>query len=159
MIVAYMLVHWVCLMEFKFEFEFHLVESLFKISKTFFFSILSLPCFWPIFACSVVTQSPLPLLDLFCLVRRFTPPSPPGRSPAPLAAYADPSCLSHHGRWQARPACHPCRRTVATPDSSSSPGRTRLRLAPPPRLGPHAKAVAPALLKAPPSPVRGVPEP
>jgi hypothetical protein len=38
MFVAYMLVHWVCLMEFKFEFEFHLVESLLKISKTFFFS-------------------------------------------------------------------------------------------------------------------------
>jgi hypothetical protein len=60
-------------MEFKFEFEFHLVESLFKISKTFLFSILPLAHFWPIFACSPVTQSPLPLLDLFCSVRRFTP--------------------------------------------------------------------------------------
>jgi hypothetical protein len=49
MFVAYMLMHGVCLTEFKFEFEFHLFEIPFQIGKTF---LLTLHPFWPSFACS-----------------------------------------------------------------------------------------------------------
>jgi hypothetical protein len=56
MYVAYMLVHGVCLIEFKFGFEFHLFESLSKIDKTFLLSIPPYVPVWPKFACSPSNQ-------------------------------------------------------------------------------------------------------
>jgi hypothetical protein len=61
-----------------------------------------------------VTQSPLPPLDLPCSARRFfTPPSPPGRSPAPPAACSAPSRLSHP-----RPLTSRARQSSLPPHSS-----------------------------------------
>jgi hypothetical protein len=61
----------------EFKFEFHLVEITFQNikKKPSPFFILSFPHFWPIFPCSPATQSPLPLLDPFSSVRRFTRPA------------------------------------------------------------------------------------
>jgi hypothetical protein len=106
-----------------------------------------------------VTQSPLPPLDLPCLARRFfTPPSPPGHSPAPPAACAGPSRLSHPRPLtsRARLSSLPLHRSHAELKLESRPHPTVSRTAS--TSWSTRQGCRPTLFKVPPPPVRGVPK-